>query len=76
MSDATFTMQCMDCTRWYGAEDDEIGPCMIKHARGDIRHLTHGSHACDEPENLAQYAARTASGGDSDGDADHEPPAA
>lgn len=69
MSDATFDLQCKDCTRWYGAEDDEIGPCMLKHARGDARHLTHGSHDCDEPENLAQYAARAAAAATPPGDA-------
>ncbi len=43
---------CMDCDKWYGAEDDEYGPCMYKDARGDPRFVTHGSHACDEPEEL------------------------
>lgn len=60
MSDDEVVIRCRECTRWYGAEDDEIGPCMLKHARGDPRFLTHGSHACDEPENIAEYRARRA----------------
>lgn len=43
---------CQDCDKWYGAEDDEYGPCMYKDARGDARYVTHGSHSCDEPEEL------------------------
>ncbi|MFQ5553418.1 MAG: hypothetical protein ACE5EW_06840 [Thermoplasmata archaeon] len=43
---------CKDCDKWYGAEDDEYGPCMYKDARGDDRFVTHGSHPCDEPEEL------------------------
>ncbi|MCJ2519461.1 MAG: hypothetical protein LN412_00735 [Candidatus Thermoplasmatota archaeon] len=44
--------QCKDCDKWYGAEDDEYGPCLYKHARGDKRFITYGSHQCDEPEEL------------------------
>jgi hypothetical protein len=43
---------CKDCDKWYGAEDDEYGPCLYKHARGDTKFVTHGSHECDEPEEL------------------------
>ncbi len=43
---------CKDCEKWYGAEDDEYGPCLYKHAREDDRFVTHGSHECDEPEEL------------------------
>ena len=57
-------LRCRECARWYGAEDDEIGPCMVKHARGDARFLTHGSHPCDEPEVLAEYRARPGGGRD------------
>jgi hypothetical protein len=41
-------LKCLDCPMWYGAEDDGWGPCSIKHQRGDVRFLTHGSHLCDE----------------------------
>lgn len=41
-------LHCRDCPKWYGAEDDEFGPCMIKNMRGDRKHVTHGSHECDE----------------------------
>jgi len=44
--------RCRDCDRWYGQEDDELGPCMYKHARADAKHLTPGGMACDEPEEL------------------------
>ena len=43
---------CKECDKWYGAEDDEYGPCAYKNARGDERFVTHGEHACDEPEEL------------------------
>jgi hypothetical protein len=43
-------LQCKDCKYWYGAEDEEIGPCQIKHIRGDRAYLTHGMHECDEDE--------------------------
>ena len=43
-------LQCKDCKYWYGAEDEEIGPCQIKHIRGDKAYLTHGMHECDEDE--------------------------
>jgi len=42
------TLHCRDCPMWYGAEDDGWGPCSLKHQRGDVRYLTHGSHLCDE----------------------------
>ena len=35
---------CRDCDKWYGAEDDEYGPCMYKDARREPRFVTHGSH--------------------------------
>ena len=41
-------LKCKDCEKWYGAEDDEIGPCTIKNMRGDKRYITHGLHECDE----------------------------
>jgi len=40
--------RCKNCDQWYGAEDEEYGPCRIKHARGDKRYMTHGDHSCDE----------------------------
>jgi hypothetical protein len=43
-------LRCRECNKWYGAEDDEFGPCMIKHMRGDKKYLTHGTHICDEEE--------------------------
>jgi hypothetical protein len=45
-------LQCKDCRKWYGAEDDEFGPCGIKHARGDKEYVTFGLKDCDEPEML------------------------
>jgi hypothetical protein len=41
-------LHCPDCPLWYGAENDEYGPCQVKHARGDERFVTFGNHACDE----------------------------
>lgn len=41
-------LRCRDCPMWYGGEDDGWGPCSLKHQRGDVRYLTHGSHVCDE----------------------------
>lgn len=43
-------LQCKDCRFWYGAEDDEVGPCSVKHMRGDRAFLTHGTFTCDEEE--------------------------
>lgn len=40
--------RCLECPYWYGAEDDEYGPCSIKNARGDARFLTFGTWDCDE----------------------------
>lgn len=45
--------QCKDCDKWYGAEDDEYGPCLYKHARGDAKFVTLGGHLCDEPDELS-----------------------
>ncbi|MBI4393631.1 MAG: hypothetical protein HY556_07550 [Euryarchaeota archaeon] len=39
---------CRECRYWYGAEDDEYGPCQIKHGRAANDFLTHGGHSCDE----------------------------
>ena len=47
--------RCKDCRYWYGAEDDEYGPCQIKQSRGDRRFVTFGGHLCDEPLALAEY---------------------
>jgi hypothetical protein len=41
-------LHCPNCPLWYGAENDEYGPCQVKHARGDARFVTFGNHACDE----------------------------
>lgn len=41
-------MRCKSCEKWYGAEDEDYGPCNIKHARGDRKYITHGRHKCDE----------------------------
>ena len=41
-------LKCKDCTYWYGAEDDEVGPCSIKNMRGEKRYMTFGLHDCDE----------------------------
>jgi len=45
-------LQCKDCDKWYGQEDDEYGPCMYKHARKEKRYITYGYHDCDEVEEL------------------------
>jgi len=45
-------MKCKDCDKWYGAEDDDYGPCSLKHARGDKKFITHGLHECDEVGNF------------------------
>jgi hypothetical protein len=41
-------LNCKDCQYWYGAEDDEVGPCSIKNMRGEKRYMTIGHHDCDE----------------------------
>jgi hypothetical protein len=41
-------LKCKDCKHWYGAEDDEVGPCSIKNMRGEKRYMTFGLHDCDE----------------------------
>ena len=46
---------CRDCRYWYGAEDDEYGPCQIKQSRGDRRFVTFGGHRCDEPLARKEY---------------------
>jgi hypothetical protein len=48
----TMKLMCNDCEKWYGAEDDEYGPCSIKHARGDKKFITYGYHECDEHDEL------------------------
>lgn len=40
--------RCKSCEKWYGAEDEDYGPCSIKNARGEQRYITHGRHKCDE----------------------------
>ena len=45
---ALMVLHCPRCPLWYGAENDEYGPCQVKHARGDARFVTFGNHACDE----------------------------
>ncbi|HVM45895.1 MAG TPA: hypothetical protein VM582_08170, partial [Candidatus Thermoplasmatota archaeon] len=47
--------RCKDCRYWYGAEDDEFGPCQVKQSRGDRRFVTFGGHLCDEPLAIAEY---------------------
>jgi hypothetical protein len=41
-------LKCKDCENWFGAEDGEQGPCMIKNMRGDQKYITKGMHDCDE----------------------------
>jgi hypothetical protein len=48
MAKKLFDRLCRDCECWYGNEDEEYGPCTVKHRRGDKRYVTHGSHKCDE----------------------------
>ncbi len=45
-------LQCKDCDKWYGAEDDEYGPCLYKHSREDDRFVTYGGHYCDEVDEV------------------------
>lgn len=52
--------RCKDCRYWYGAEDDEYGPCQIKQSRGDRRFVTFGGHLCDEPLALREYNVKGA----------------
>lgn len=40
--------RCLECAYWYGAEDDEYGPCSLKTARNADRFLTFGTFECDE----------------------------
>ena len=49
----TLPHNCKDCRMWYGAEDDEFGPCLVKSSRGDRKHVTHGGHLCDEVDSLS-----------------------
>jgi hypothetical protein len=48
-------LRCKDCKYWYGAEDEGVGPCSLKHQRGDARYLTWGVHLCDEQSALIEY---------------------
>ncbi|HVL88108.1 MAG TPA: high-potential iron-sulfur protein [Candidatus Thermoplasmatota archaeon] len=48
MDQAGAPLHCRDCRLWYGAENDEYGPCQIKQSRGDARFVTFGNHRCDE----------------------------
>ena len=48
---------CKDCDKWYGQEDDELGPCMFKHRRKEKRYVTYGFHECDEAEELERRVA-------------------
>lgn len=41
-------LHCRVCRFWYGAEDDEYGPCSLKHMRTEPRYVTYGAHRCDE----------------------------
>ena len=62
MGDVTAApLQCKDCPNWYGGEDDEYGPCMLKHLREEKRYVTVGYHACDEEEWLEEWTARSGS---------------
>ena len=45
---AAMVLRCANCPLWYGAENDEYGPCQVKHARTETRFVTFGTHACDE----------------------------
>lgn len=40
--------RCLECGYWYGAEDDEYGPCSLKTARNADRFMTFGTFECDE----------------------------
>ncbi|HVL49266.1 MAG TPA: hypothetical protein VM889_11965 [Candidatus Thermoplasmatota archaeon] len=48
-------LRCKDCRYWYGAEDDEYGPCQLKLQRSDPKFVTFGHHDCDEPQARREY---------------------
>lgn len=48
-------LRCASCRYWYGAEDDEYGPCQLKHQRNESRFITFGGHVCDEPQARQEY---------------------
>ncbi|MBU7004334.1 MAG: hypothetical protein HXS50_02115 [Theionarchaea archaeon] len=48
-------LRCKDCKYWYGAEDEGVGPCSLKHQREDVKYLTWGVHLCDEQSALIEY---------------------
>jgi hypothetical protein len=52
-------LQCKDCEKWYGAEDDEFGPCSLKNQRGEKSFVTFGFHDCDEPTMLQSLKENT-----------------
>ncbi len=39
-------LRCKDCRYWYGAEDDEYGPCSILNQRDAERYITYGLGEC------------------------------
>lgn len=53
MDESLPPLQCKDCENWYGAEDDEFGPCMLKSMRGERRYITQGVFDCDEGRTTA-----------------------
>jgi len=53
MAQALPPLQCKDCEHWYGAEDDEFGPCALKNMRGERRFITQGVFHCDEGRTVA-----------------------
>lgn len=60
MAETRERLQCKDCRYWYGAEDDEYGPCQLKNARGDAKFVTYGGHDCDEPVAILEYGVKRA----------------
>jgi len=56
-------LRCKDCGRWYGGEDEGLGPCNVKRMRGDRKYITFGLHLCDEASIV----------GDGDKDPSHGP---
>ena len=64
MEEAERQLHCRDCRYWYGAEDEGLGPCSLKHQRGEAKYLTWGSHLCDEEIALEEFRESLSEDGD------------
>lgn len=50
-------LKCTDCRHWYGAEEDEYGPCTILHQQGADQYITYGGQDCIVDEVREAYEA-------------------